>query len=92
MSLILFPLHYTEPLQKDKTISCLSERAGERIKIAVDQDSNLLSGNMRYGCSRHGYDSAREINRRSGNALKLKQRTHYPTLHALERNVLIAGP
>ncbi len=40
---------------------------------------------------RHGYGIAREINRRSGDALQFKQGTLYPALHALERDGLIAG-
>jgi PadR family transcriptional regulator, regulatory protein PadR len=39
----------------------------------------------------HGYGIAREINRRSGQALRFKQGTLYPALHALERDGLIAG-
>src|SRR5881392_3965629 len=33
----------------------------------------------------HGYGIAREIERRSGNALRLKEGTLYPVLHGLER-------
>lgn len=39
----------------------------------------------------HGYAIAREINRRSDNALQFKQGTLYPALHALEKDGLIAG-
>ena len=39
----------------------------------------------------HGYGIAREIERRSGNALKFKEGTLYPALHALEREGLITG-
>ncbi|RYZ84442.1 MAG: PadR family transcriptional regulator [Proteobacteria bacterium] len=39
----------------------------------------------------HGYGIAREINRRSGDALKCKQGTLYPALHALERDGMIVG-
>ena len=39
----------------------------------------------------HGYGIAREIEQRSGNALKFKEGTLYPALHALEREGLIAG-
>jgi PadR family transcriptional regulator len=39
----------------------------------------------------HGYGIAREIERRSGNALRAKEGTLYPALHALEREGLIAG-
>jgi transcriptional regulator len=40
---------------------------------------------------RHGYGIAREIERRSGNALRFKEGTLYPALHSLEREGLIAG-
>lgn len=40
---------------------------------------------------RHGYEIAREINRRSRNALQFKQGTLYPALHALERDGFIEG-
>lgn len=39
----------------------------------------------------HGYGIAREIERRSGDALKFKEGTLYPALHALEQQGLIAG-
>ena len=39
----------------------------------------------------HGYGIAREIERRSSNALRFKEGTLYPALHALEREGLIVG-
>lgn len=39
----------------------------------------------------HGYGIAREIERRSNNALKFKEGTLYPALHALEREGMIRG-
>lgn len=39
----------------------------------------------------HGYGIAREIERRTDNALKCKEGTLYPTLHSLERDGLIRG-
>ncbi len=39
----------------------------------------------------HGYGIAREIERRTDNALKCKEGTLYPALHALERDGHIAG-
>ena len=39
----------------------------------------------------HGYGIAREIERRSANALKFKEGTLYPALHALEREGMITG-
>ena len=41
--------------------------------------------------AQHGYAIAREVNRRTEGALKFKQGTLYPVLHALERDGLIAG-
>ncbi len=64
----------------------------------VDDERELLRGNtptlvlaVLKDAPQHGYAIAREINRRSGNALKCKQGTLYPALHALERDGLIAG-
>ena len=48
--------------------------------LAVLQDAPL-----------HGYGIAREVERRSGNALRCKEGTLYPTLHALEREGLVAS-
>jgi PadR family transcriptional regulator PadR len=64
----------------------------------MDMDRELLKGNtptlalavLRDG-PLHGYAIAREIERRSGNALKFKEGTLYPALHALERQELIVG-
>src|ERR1041384_5667669 len=39
----------------------------------------------------HGYGIAREIERRSENALRCKEGTLYPALHALESDGLIRG-
>lgn len=39
----------------------------------------------------HGYAIAREIERRSNNALRLKEGTLYPVLHELERGGLVAA-
>ena len=39
----------------------------------------------------HGYGIAREIERRSGAALRFRESTLYPALHALEEEGLIAG-
>jgi PadR family transcriptional regulator PadR len=64
----------------------------------LDSTRELLKGNtptlvlavLKDG-PRHGYAIAREIERRSGNALRFKEGTLYPALHALEREGLIAG-
>ena len=39
----------------------------------------------------HGYAIARRIEERSGNALKFKEGTLYPALHALERQGFVAS-
>ncbi len=39
----------------------------------------------------HGYAIAREVNRRTGDALTFKQGTLYPVLHLLEQQDWIAG-
>jgi PadR family transcriptional regulator len=64
----------------------------------VDTERELLKGNtptlvlaVLKDSPLHGYGIAREIERRSGNALKFKEGTLYPALHALEREGLIAG-
>jgi PadR family transcriptional regulator PadR len=41
--------------------------------------------------SRHGYDIAREVERRSDNAINFNHGTLYPVLHGLERDGLIAS-
>jgi PadR family transcriptional regulator PadR len=64
----------------------------------LDATRELLKGNtptlvlavLKDG-PRHGYAIAREIERRSDNALRFKEGTLYPALHALEREGLIAG-
>lgn len=40
---------------------------------------------------RHGYDIAREVERRSENALTFKHGTLYPILHGLEKDKLIVS-
>jgi len=64
----------------------------------MDPERELLKGNtptlvlavLRDG-PLHGYAIAREIERRSDNALRCKEGTLYPALHALERDGLILG-
>lgn len=64
----------------------------------MDSTRELLKGNtptlvlavLKDG-PRHGYAIAREIERRSDNALRCKEATLYPALHTLEREGLIAG-
>jgi PadR family transcriptional regulator PadR len=64
----------------------------------MDLERELLKGNtptlvlavLREG-PLHGYAIAREIERRSDQALRCKEGTLYPALHALEREGLIAG-
>jgi PadR family transcriptional regulator PadR len=64
----------------------------------MDDARELIRGNtptmvlaVLQDASRHGYAIAREVNRRTGHALKFKQGTLYPVLHALERDGLIIG-
>jgi PadR family transcriptional regulator PadR len=64
----------------------------------VNAERELLKGNtptlvlaVLRDAPRHGYGIAREIARRSDNALRFKEGTLYPALHALEREGLIAG-
>ena len=64
----------------------------------MDTERELLKGNtptlvlaVLKDAPLHGYGIAREIERRSGNALKFKEGTLYPALHALEREGLIVG-
>ena len=64
----------------------------------ADGERELLKGNtptlvlaVLEDAPLHGYGIAREIERRSGNALKFKEGTLYPALHALERDGLIVG-
>jgi PadR family transcriptional regulator PadR len=64
----------------------------------LDTARELLKGNtptlvlaVLKGSPLHGYGIAREIERRSGNALKFKEGTLYPALHALEREGMITG-
>lgn len=64
----------------------------------MDLERELLKGNtptlvlavLREG-PLHGYAIAREIERRSDQALQCKEGTLYPALHALERDGLISG-
>jgi PadR family transcriptional regulator PadR len=64
----------------------------------MGSDRELLKGNtptlvmavLRDG-PLHGYAIAREIERRSGDALRCKEGTLYPALHALECDGFIAG-
>ena len=64
----------------------------------MEEERELLKGNtptlvlaVLQDAPRHGYGIAREIERRSNNALKFKEGTLYPALHALEREGLIMG-
>ncbi len=40
---------------------------------------------------RHGYEIAREVERRSGKRLTFREGTLYPLLHGLEKDEMIAG-
>src|SRR3712207_1144294 len=75
--------------------------AGARVPLNTERElteRQLLKGNtpalvlaVLADAPRHGYGIAREIERRSGNALRFKEGTLYPALHALERDGLITG-
>lgn len=62
----------------------------------MDSERELLKGNtptlvlaVLNDGALHGYGIAREIERRSDNALRFKEGTLYPALHALEREGLV---
>lgn len=64
----------------------------------MDSERELLKGNtptlvlaVLADAPLHGYAIAREIERRSQNALKFKEGTLYPALHTLEREGLLTG-
>src|SRR5262249_4654838 len=65
---------------------------------SIDSERELLKGNtptlvlavLRDG-PLHGYGIAREIARRSGDALRCKEGTLYPALHLLEREGLVSS-
>ena len=64
----------------------------------MDSERELLKGNtptlvlaVLNDGPLHGYGIAREIERRSDNALRFKEGTLYPALHALEREGLVVG-
>ncbi len=64
----------------------------------MDYERELLKGNTQtvvlavlQDAPQHGYGIAREIERRSGNALSFKDGTLYPALHALEREGMVVG-
>ena len=64
----------------------------------MDSERELLKGNtptlvlaVLNDGPLHGYGIAREIERRSDNALRFKEGTLYPALHALEREGLVTS-
>jgi PadR family transcriptional regulator, regulatory protein PadR len=64
----------------------------------MDQERELLKGNtpalvlaVLRDQPLHGYAIAREIERRSGDALRCKEGTLYPALHSLEEDGFIQG-
>lgn len=64
----------------------------------MDYERELLKGNTQtivlailQDAPQHGYSIAREVERRSGNALSFKDGTLYPALHALEHEGMVAG-
>jgi PadR family transcriptional regulator len=87
------PFRYLTPIE----IRCIII-PGIEVRQNLDLERELLKGNtptlvlavLRDG-PLHGYGIAREIERRSENALRCKEGTLYPALHALERDGLVAG-
>ena len=66
--------------------------------MTLENDRELLKGNtpmlilsVLKDVPLHGYGIAREIEKRSDNALKFKEGTLYPALHTLERDGMILG-
>ena len=66
---------------------CMNTPAQEHLKGGL---ALLLLATLRDGPA-HGYALARTIERRTENALKLREGTLYPALHALERDGLIVS-
>jgi PadR family transcriptional regulator, regulatory protein PadR len=66
--------------------------------LPMDSERELLKGNtptlvlaVLKDMPLHGYGIAREIERRSDNALKFKEGTLYPALYSLEQEGMIVG-
>ncbi len=64
----------------------------------MNESRELIKGNTQTlvlavlkDAPRHGYAIAREIERRSENALKFREGTLYPVLHGLERDGLVTS-
>src|SRR5260221_12224907 len=75
-------------------VATLCERSGKSMRT----EQELLKGNtptlvlaVLNDAPLHGYGIAREIERRTDNALKCKEGTLYPALHALERDGHVTG-
>ena len=66
---------------------CMNTPAQEHLKGGL---ALLLLATLRDGPA-HGYALARTIERRTENALQLREGTLYPALHTLERDGLIAS-
>ena len=80
-----------EPRNPMYTFYNWGSRSGEEVR-SVGTEKELLKGNtptlvlaVLNVAPLHGYGIAREIERRTDNALKCKEGTLYPALHALER-------
>lgn len=68
----------------------MPEQPSEKSALLRGGSTTLILAVLQDG-ARHGYDIAREVERRSGNALSFTEGTLYPTLHTLEKNGLIAS-
>ncbi|RYG48135.1 PadR family transcriptional regulator [bacterium] len=64
------------------------ERLAEEKGLPKGNATTLVLVVLRDG-ARHGYDIAREVERRSDHVLSFNHGTLYPVLHALEQNELI---
>ena len=74
------------------------ELSARKEALPLSADKELLKGNtptlvlaVLNDAPLHGYGIAREIERRTENALKCKEGTLYPALHALERDGHVTG-
>ncbi|RYG37741.1 PadR family transcriptional regulator [bacterium] len=88
---IAVALPFKEPCIETRYIGFRTRREEELAEDRGLQKSNattLVLVVLRDG-ARHGYDIAREVERRSDNVLSFNHGTLYPVLHALEQNELI---
>ena len=68
----------------------MARRSDEQGELLKGNTPTLILAVLESG-PRHGYAIAREIERRSDDALKLGEGSLYPALHALERDGLVTS-